>query len=29
MEKLSLSIQNGQPVVSSRKIADDFDKEHK
>ncbi|EJO5347179.1 Rha family transcriptional regulator [Clostridium botulinum] len=29
MEKVSLSIQNGQPVVSSRKIADDFDKEHK
>ncbi|MFV3013498.1 Rha family transcriptional regulator [Clostridium botulinum] len=29
MEKVSLSIQNGQPVVSSRKIAEDFDKEHK
>ncbi|NEZ91979.1 hypothetical protein EXM69_08465 [Clostridium botulinum] len=29
MEKVSLSIQNGQPVVTSKKIAGDFDKEHK
>ncbi|MBD8046792.1 MULTISPECIES: Rha family transcriptional regulator [Clostridium] len=29
MEKVNLIIQNGQPVVSSRKIAEDFDKEHK
>ncbi|MCC5427830.1 MULTISPECIES: Rha family transcriptional regulator [Clostridium] len=28
MEKVSLSIQNGQPVVTSRQITDDFGKEH-
>ncbi|NFH47235.1 hypothetical protein FC976_08340 [Clostridium sporogenes] len=29
MEKVSLSIQNGQPVVSSRKVAEDFGKNHR
>ncbi|MDS1004425.1 Rha family transcriptional regulator [Clostridium sporogenes] len=28
MKKVSLSIQNGQPVVSSKKIAEDFGKRH-
>lgn len=28
MKKINLIIKNGQPVVSSKKIADDFGKRH-